>query len=68
MQIMCHNKSEHYKQFPSREVDNYRGLTVLTRIHEKYYPSAVTEKLVTQKERDGNDFDKKKESLEFHFY
>lgn len=57
MRIMCHSKSEHFAQFPkeSREVDCYRGLTVLTRIHEKYYPSssADTQKLVTQKEKDG---------------
>lgn len=55
MQIVCHSKSEHFKPFPkeSRQVDCYRGLTVLTRIHEKYYPtlSADADKLVTEKVR-----------------
>lgn len=59
MQIVCYSKSEHFKPFPkeSRQVDCYRGLTVLTRIHEKYYPtlSADADKLVTEKVRNGKN-------------
>ena len=57
MQVKCREQSAHFKPFPteSREVDCYRGITVMTRIHEKLYPTPVSEakKMITIKERDG---------------
>ena len=57
MQIVCDQRPDHYKPFPrgNPNIDSYRGLTVMTRLHEKYYPTpeSVAKKLVDMKTRQG---------------